>query len=458
VELGPCYIKAGQVLANRPDILRQDYMDELCVLQDDVPSFPDEVAFAIIEDNLKRPMEDVLSFISERPIAAASLGQVPCRHHSCTFGPSAMYGLSAPTMCPDNPVIVEVNLEMCNYVGLQLSCLIEVLGRAAPCPSVNMDVGSCDASTFQLGRAAWVRLRHRVQSAAGSTDCVQVYKGILRETGQDVAIKVQRPMVEPTIVRDLFIFRTIATVINPIAQRRLGCNAALIIDEFGEKLMEELDYDLEATNIQDFYNNFKDDAHVKIPWVRRDLTGKTCLVMEWIDGIRCTDPGAIHACPSINVQDFIQTGVVSGMRQLLEFGLFHGDPHPGNIFALEDGRIAYVDFGNVAQLSQYNKQVWHSPRQRSCLHLDLCGGTHVCRHASPAPKSLSFVCAGSRRCSRACRKQGLRGHGWGLCQPRLPLQGHRRHTNRASAREDLGGFAWPVPRRLQLPDRDVSLQ
>lgn len=184
-----------------------------------------------------------------------------------------------------------------------------------------------------------------------------MYKGVLRETGEDVAIKVQRPEVAPTIVRDLFIFRTIAALINPIAQRRLGCNSALIIDEFGEKLLEELDYELEARNIQDFYSNFRGDPYVKIPWVRQDLTGRTTLIMEWVDGIRCTDPAAIHACPSIDVQEFIQTGVVSGMRQLLEFGLFHGDPHPGNIFALEDGRIAYVDFGNVAQLSQYNKQV-----------------------------------------------------------------------------------------------------
>jgi predicted unusual protein kinase regulating ubiquinone biosynthesis (AarF/ABC1/UbiB family) len=53
-------------------------------------------------------------------------------------------------------------------------------------------------------------------------------------------------------------------------------------------------------------------------------------------------------------------GVVSGLRQLLEFGLFHGDPHPGNIFCLRDGRIAYVDFGNVAQLSNSNKQVGSS--------------------------------------------------------------------------------------------------
>lgn len=85
-------------------------------------------------------------------------------------------------------------------------------------------------------------------------------------------------------------------------QKRLGCNAALIIDEFGEKLLEECDYQLEATNIQDFYNNFRGDPYVKIPWVRQDLTGTTTLVMEWIDGIRCTDPAAIHACPTINVQ------------------------------------------------------------------------------------------------------------------------------------------------------------
>lgn len=75
-DLGPCFIKAGQVLANRPDIIRQDYMDELCVLQDDVPSFPDDVAFRIIEENLGRPMEEVLSAVSEHPVAAASLGQV----------------------------------------------------------------------------------------------------------------------------------------------------------------------------------------------------------------------------------------------------------------------------------------------------------------------------------------------------------------------------------------------
>ncbi|CAL5228284.1 g11389 [Coccomyxa viridis] len=255
--LGPSFIKAGQVLASRPDIVRADYMEELCTLQDDVPSFPDDIAFEMMEKELGRPIAQVFSSISERPIAAASLGQV--------------------------------------------------------------------------------------------------YKAVLRDTGEDVAIKVQRPGVEPVILRDLFIFRSMARFINPVCKARLGCNSELILDEFGEKLLEELDYQQEARNIEDFGNNYAGDSKVKIPWVRRDLCGARVLVMEWIDGMRCTNIRGIQTS-GIDVNEFIRCGVVSGLRQLLEFGLFHGDPHPGNIFALEDGRIAYVDFGNVAEVSQQNKQ------------------------------------------------------------------------------------------------------
>ncbi|XP_039123471.1 protein ACTIVITY OF BC1 COMPLEX KINASE 1, chloroplastic [Dioscorea cayenensis subsp. rotundata] len=257
-DLGPSFIKAGQVLANRPDIIREDYMNELCILQDDVPPFPNQVAFAIIEDELGQPLEKVFSKISSQTIAAASLGQV--------------------------------------------------------------------------------------------------YRATLRETGEDVAIKVQRPGIEPIIYRDLFLFRTLASFLNGISLQKLGCNAELIVDEFGEKLLEELDYTLEARNIEDFIENFKNDPTVKIPRVYKKLSGSRVLVMEWIDGIRCTDPQAIKEA-GIDVNGFLTVGVSAALRQLLEFGLFHGDPHPGNIFAMRDGRIAYVDFGNVAVLSQQNKQI-----------------------------------------------------------------------------------------------------
>ncbi|KAJ3671604.1 hypothetical protein LUZ60_007683 [Juncus effusus] len=257
-DLGPSFIKAGQVLANRPDIIREDYMNELCILQDDVPSFPNQVAFEIMEEELGKPLEQVFSKISSQTIAAASLGQV--------------------------------------------------------------------------------------------------YRATLRDSGEEVAIKVQRPGIEPIIYRDLFLFRTLASFLNGISLQKLGCNAELIVDEFGEKLLEELDYTLEATNIEDFLVNFKDDPTVKIPRVYKQLSGSRVLVMEWIDGIRCTDPQAIKDA-GIDVNGFLTVGVSAALRQLLEFGLFHGDPHPGNIFAMRDGRIAYVDFGNVAVLSQQNKQI-----------------------------------------------------------------------------------------------------
>ncbi|KAG8656755.1 protein ACTIVITY OF BC1 COMPLEX KINASE 1, chloroplastic isoform X2 [Manihot esculenta] len=257
-DLGPSFIKAGQVLANRPDIIREDYMNELCILQDDVPPFPNQVAFKIIEEELGQPLEAVFTKISSQTIAAASLGQV--------------------------------------------------------------------------------------------------YRATLRDTGEDVAIKVQRPQIEPIIYRDLFLFRTLASFLNGISLQKLGCNAELIVDEFGEKLLEELDYTLEARNIEDFLENFKDDPTVKIPKVYRNLSGSRVLVMEWIDGIRCTAPQAIKEA-GIDVNGFLTVGVSAALRQLLEFGLFHGDPHPGNVFAMRDGRIAYVDFGNVAVLSQQNKQI-----------------------------------------------------------------------------------------------------
>jgi len=140
----------------------------------------------------------------------------------------------------------------------------------------------------------------------------------------------------------------------------------------------------EARNLEDFLENFKNDPTVKIPRVYKQFSGPRVLVMEWIDGIRCTNPqvclfglgmiiqyvvsfwssmvcclvdnnSPVHQAikeAGIDVDGFLTIGVSAALRQLLEFGLFHGDPHPGNIFAMRDGRIAYVDFGNVAVLSQ----------------------------------------------------------------------------------------------------------
>jgi predicted unusual protein kinase regulating ubiquinone biosynthesis (AarF/ABC1/UbiB family) len=71
---------------------------------------------------------------------------------------------------------------------------------------------------------------------------LQVYKAVLRDTGEEVAVKVQRPGIEPLILRDLYVFRALGSLFNAFSQQRLGCNAELVVDEFGEKLLEELDY------------------------------------------------------------------------------------------------------------------------------------------------------------------------------------------------------------------------
>eukprot|EP00931_Biecheleriopsis_adriatica_P043161 TRINITY_DN24682_c0_g1_i1.p1 TRINITY_DN24682_c0_g1~~TRINITY_DN24682_c0_g1_i1.p1 ORF type:complete len:696 (-),score=119.41 TRINITY_DN24682_c0_g1_i1:91-2157(-) len=256
--LGPCYIKLGQALANRPDIVRDDYMAELEELQDNVPPFPTDEAMRIIRQEIGQDPRQVFSELSSEPVAAASLGQV--------------------------------------------------------------------------------------------------YRGKLRSTGEEVAVKVQRPNLLSALVVDMFIFRKLAYLLNGWAQANLGCNATLVVDEFGSKLWEEADYLKEAQNARSFAHNFKGDKFVKIPKVFSQYVGRRVITMEWIDGVKSTDLQGLRYA-NVDVDEFIRNGVQAALRQLLEFGLFHGDPHAGNIFAMRDGRIAYVDFGNVAYISEKQRDV-----------------------------------------------------------------------------------------------------
>lgn len=258
VDLGPCYIKIGQALANRPDILRDDFMTELEELQDKVPPFPTEEALAIMRAEFGRDPRDIFSELSPEPVAAASLGQV--------------------------------------------------------------------------------------------------YRGKLRGADENVAVKVQRPGLETALVIDMFIFRKLAQLLNPWAQANLGCNIAVVLDEFASKLWEEANYCKEAQNAQMFEQSFSGDSSVKIPKVFMEFVSRRVLTMEWIDGIKSTDLQGLRQA-HVDVDQFIKNGVQAALRQLLEFGLFHGDPHAGNIFAMRDGRIAYVDFGNVAYISEKQRIV-----------------------------------------------------------------------------------------------------
>lgn len=256
-ELGPLFVKLGQNLANRPDLVNEELMEELTKLQDRVPPFNSSLAYKIIEEETGRVIEETFSEISEEPIASASIGQV--------------------------------------------------------------------------------------------------YKGKLRKDGTDVAIKVLRPNTRAQCVLDLFLLRATALMFfDTFARENLGCSASLLVDEFAEKLLEELDFVQEARNLRDFAFNFRNDANVHIPQVISELSGPRVLVMHWQPGVRCTREDAFD--DEASRARFMINGVEAGLKQLLEFGLFHGDPHPGNVLALPDGDIAYVDFGNVAEISRANQE------------------------------------------------------------------------------------------------------
>jgi predicted unusual protein kinase regulating ubiquinone biosynthesis (AarF/ABC1/UbiB family) len=235
--LGPTYIKVGQALSTRPDLIRQDFLDELIKLQDQLPPFSSNVAFQIIESQLRKPIEDLYREISPEPIAAASLGQV--------------------------------------------------------------------------------------------------YKARLF-SGEEVAVKVQRPNLLPIITLDLFLMRWVTTWITPFLPLNLGHNLMVVVDEFGVKLFEEIDYINEGRNAEKFAANFQDDPDIKVPAIYWRYTSRNVLTLEWINGIKLIDVEGIRRA-GLDRNNIIRICVNAGMRQLLEFGFFHADPHPGNLFVLADG-------------------------------------------------------------------------------------------------------------------------
>jgi predicted unusual protein kinase regulating ubiquinone biosynthesis (AarF/ABC1/UbiB family) len=254
--LGPTYIKVGQALSTRPDLIRQEFLDELIQLQDQLPPFSTDRAFEIIETQLRKPIEDLYREISPQPIAAASLGQV--------------------------------------------------------------------------------------------------YKARLH-TGEQVAVKVQRPNLMPVITLDLFLMRWAATWITPFLPLNIGQNMTVVVDEFGVKLFEEIDYLNEGRNAEKFAANFQDDPTIKIPAIYWRYTSRNVLTLEWINGIKLNDVEGIRRV-GLDRDVLIKTCVNAGLRQLLEFGFFHADPHPGNLFVLNDGRVAFIDFGMMDQLTQHTKE------------------------------------------------------------------------------------------------------
>lgn len=253
-KLGPTYIKIGQALSTRPDVVPPLYLEELAKLQDQLPCFPNEIAFRFIEEELGQPPQEVYAELSPEPIAAASLGQV--------------------------------------------------------------------------------------------------YHGKLK-TGEEVAVKVQRPDLRKQITIDIYIMRSFSQWLQQ-KFKQIRSDLVGITDEFAERIFEEMNYRQEGRNAEKFDGLYGYLPEIYVPRIYWEYTGRRVLTMEWVTGTKLTNIEEIEA-KGIKATHLVEVGVQCSLRQLLEHGFFHADPHPGNLLAMPDGRLAYLDFGMMSNIKDYQR-------------------------------------------------------------------------------------------------------
>ncbi|KAA0034730.1 AarF domain kinase [Cucumis melo var. makuwa] len=264
LNLGPTFIKVGQSISTRPDIIGSEISKALSELHDQIPPFPRTIAMKIIQEELGSPVESFFSYISEEPVAAASFGQV--------------------------------------YRGRTLD-------------------------------------------------------------GINVAVKVQRPNMLHVVARDVYILRLGLGFLQKMAKRKNDLR--LYADELGKGLLGELDYNLEARNATEFMETHSRFPFIQVPKVFRHLSRKRVLTMEWISGDSPTElltissgkPSSAYSERQIadarrRLLDLVNKGVEATLVQLLDTGLLHADPHPGNLRYIPSGQIGFLDFGLLCRMEE----------------------------------------------------------------------------------------------------------
>jgi len=172
----------------------------------------------------------------------------------------------------------------------------------------------------------------------------QVYKGRLK-TGEEVAVKVQRPGIGENIAFDMILLRRLMAIVD----RSLIVYQPIVplVDEFAQKLFSEMDYIAEGNNCEKFQRLYGEMDRIRTPAIYWDYTARRVLTMEWIEGVKLTDKAAMEQL-NHKLTDFVNIGVECSLRQLLDHGFFHADPHPGNLLATKEGDLAFLDFGMMS--------------------------------------------------------------------------------------------------------------
>lgn len=178
----------------------------------------------------------------------------------------------------------------------------------------------------------------------------QVYKASLRSSGKTVAVKVQRPGIEEAVGLDFYLVRSLCYFINKNVDI-VTSDAVALLDEFAKRVYQELNYVQEAKNAIRFRQLYGDRPDVYVPGVFWDYTSVKVLTMDWVEGVKLSEQEAIEQ-KGLNLLELVNTGIQCSLRQLLEHGYFHADPHPGNLLAMNDGRLAFLDFGMMSETPQ----------------------------------------------------------------------------------------------------------
>ena len=161
---------------------------------------------------------------------------------------------------------------------------------------------------------------------------------------------MQRPGLAEQIALDIFLLRGLAVWVHDTFKQYIRTDVVGILDEFAGRLFEEMDYNQEGRNAEKFEQLYGSLRNIYVPTIYWDYTHTRVLTMEWISGTKLSHPEKIVA-QGIDASELIDSGIQCSLRQLLEHGFFHADPHPGNLLAMKNGKLAYLDFGMMSEIS-----------------------------------------------------------------------------------------------------------